>query len=53
VTIINSIFKDLIPTFDVALAFSKLYKKMFDNNKIYYVSRKLDGIRCITLIDDK
>jgi DNA ligase-1 len=52
---INKVIPGLIPTFDVALANSfdeKMSKKIdfvFDN---WFVSRKLDGCRCICIIDE-
>jgi len=54
-SMINKVIPGLIPTFDVALANSfdeKMSKKIdfvFDN---WYVSRKLDGCRCICIIDE-
>jgi len=45
----------LIPTFDVALANSfdeKMAKKVNFNEDVWYVSRKLDGCRCICIIDE-
>jgi DNA ligase 1 len=53
--IINKIFPDLIPTFDVALAkkYEDHMKKVnFDNGFLWLASRKLDGLRCIAIIDD-
>ena len=54
-SMINKVIPGLIPTFDVALANSfdeKMSKKIdfvFDN---WFVSRKLDGCRCICIIDE-
>jgi len=51
--IINKVFKDLIPEFSVALGESyndKIQSKINFNNE-WLVSRKLDGVRCITIID--
>lgn len=51
--IINKVFPNLIPTFDVVLA-----KKYEDHQKKvnfedgWYASRKLDGLRCIAIIDE-
>jgi DNA ligase 1 len=59
---INKVFPDLIPTFDVALA--KTYKKDMSEpdkkgkkkvdfeNDVWYASRKLDGLRCVCMIDE-
>ena len=46
-SIINGIFPELIPTFDVALA--QAYEEKFCNfaAQCWYASRKLDGVRCI------
>jgi len=53
VTMINKVIPGLIPTFDVALAEAyndKTAKKVnFDDG--WYVSRKLDGVRCICIVD--
>lgn len=50
VTTINKVFTNLIPTFDVALA--KEYEpKDVDFKDKWYMSRKLDGVRCICIID--
>ena len=54
VTMINNVIPGLIPTFDVALAEAyneKTAKKVnFDDG--WYVSRKLDGVRCICIVDN-
>lgn len=53
-SMINKVIPDLIPTFDVALANSydeKMAKKV-DFNDTWFVSRKLDGCRCICIIDE-
>lgn len=50
--IINNVFKNLIPEFNVPLA--KNYEEKlcdFENEKWYY-SRKLDGIRCLTFMQN-
>ena len=45
--IINSVFQNLIPTFDVALA-QKYEQKLCDfDTESWLASRKLDGVRCI------
>jgi len=50
-SLINRVFPGLIPTFDVALAydFTKV-KKVNLADGTWYISRKLDGVRCITII---
>lgn len=53
-TLINSVLPDTIPTFDVALALpydEKTKKKVNFNKDNWYMSRKLDGIRCIAIFD--
>lgn len=52
-TIINKVFTDLIPTFDVVLA--KKYDEHMKKVKFsdgWLASRKLDGLRCIAIIDE-
>jgi len=52
--IINNVFKDLIPTFDVALANKydeKMVKKVNFIKDDWYASRKLDGVRCLAIIE--
>ena len=53
VTMINKVIPGLIPTFDVALAepYNEKTKKKIDWDSGWYVSRKLDGVRCICIID--
>jgi DNA ligase-1 len=54
-SMINKVIPDLIPTFDVALANSydeKTAKKVNMNEDVWYVSRKLDGCRCICIINE-
>jgi len=50
---INKAIPNLIPTFDVALAkaFDEKAQKKVDWNDGWQVSRKLDGCRCICIID--
>lgn len=49
--LINSVFSNLIKEFNVALA-NKFEKKYLEkDNKKWYISRKLDGIRCLCHID--
>ena len=51
---INKAIPNLIPTFDVALAkaFDEKTQKKVDWNDGWQVSRKLDGCRCICIIDN-
>lgn len=52
-TLINSVLPGTIPTFDVALAlpYDEKSKKKVKLEDGWYMSRKLDGVRCITIID--
>lgn len=53
-TLINSVLPGTIPTFDVALALpydEKTKKKVDFNKDAWFMSRKLDGIRCISIFD--
>ena len=49
--IINKAIKDYIPEFSVALA-EKYEPKLVDWNDGWYVSRKIDGARCLAIVDD-
>ena len=49
-SVINKVIPDLIPTFDVALA-NKFDPKRADWNDVWLASRKLDGVRCLTIVD--
>jgi len=53
-SMINKVWPGLIPTFDVALAnpYNDKTAKKVDWNDKWFVSRKLDGVRCITIIDN-
>ena len=53
-SMINKVVPGLIPTFDVALAnaYNDKTAKKVDWNDGWYVSRKLDGVRCLTVIDE-
>lgn len=56
VKIINKALPGLIPTFNVALAnkYDEKTKKKVDFEKdVWYVSRKLDGVRCLIVVDEK
>ena len=52
-SMINKVVPGLIPTFEVALAnaYNDKTSKKVDWNDNWYVSRKLDGVRCLTVID--
>jgi DNA ligase-1 len=52
--LINKIWKNHIPSFDVALAnkYDEKTKKNVSFDGKWFVSRKLDGVRCITIIRD-
>lgn len=53
-SMINKVYPGLIPTFDVALANAyddKVAKKIRWSDG-WYVSRKLDGVRCLAMIDE-
>ena len=47
--VINKAVPNLIPTFSVALA--KEYDGKCDWNDDWYASRKLDGVRCLAIVD--
>jgi len=49
-SVINKVIPNLIPTFDVALA-NKFDPKRVDWNDTWLASRKLDGVRCLTIVD--
>jgi len=52
-SLINKVIPGLIPTFDVALA-DKYDPKYVDfKNEIWFASRKLDGVRCVIIVDAK
>ena len=48
-SVINKVIPNLIPTFDVALA-NKFDPKRVDWNDVWFASRKLDVVRCITVV---
>ena len=51
--LINKVFTDLIPTFEVALANKydeKQASKIDFEKEVFYASRKLDGLRCLCVI---
>ena len=52
--VINKAFPNLIPTFEVALAQTyepKLASFGEGSNETWYASRKLDGVRCLAVVD--
>ena len=49
-SVINKVIPNLIPTFDVALA-NKFDPKRVNWDDVWFASRKLDGVRCITVVD--
>ena len=49
--VINKAFPGLIPEFNVALA--QNYDSKCDWNDSWYASRKLDGVRCLAVVDDE
>lgn len=53
-TLINSVLPGTVPTFDVALAlpYDEKSKKKVKLEDGWYMSRKLDGVRCIAIIDE-
>jgi len=48
-SVINKVIPELIPTFDVALA-NKFDPKRVNWDDVWLASRKLDGVRCITVV---
>ena len=50
--IINKVVPDLIPIFEVALADNYHDVKNIDWSDGWYVSRKIDGVRCIAIVDE-
>ena len=55
ITMINSVITGLIPTFDVALAnsYDNKTKSKINWSDGWYISRKLDGVRCLTIINNE
>lgn len=55
VSMINKVIPGLVPTFDVALAqaYDEKTKKKVDWKDGWFVSRKLDGVRCLTVVDEE
>lgn len=54
ISMINKVLPELIPTFDVVLAqsYDEKTKKKVNWKDNWYMSRKLDGVRCLCIIDD-
>ena len=52
-TLVNKVIPNLIPTFDVALADKYDPKRVDFENEIWFASRKLDGVRCIIILDSE
>jgi DNA ligase-1 len=52
-SLINKVIPGLIPTFDVALAANMEDVKIDFVKDTWVSSRKLDGVRCLAVIDDK
>jgi len=51
-SVINKVIPGLIPAFNVALA-SNYESKLVDfKNETWYASRKLDGVRCVVIVDE-
>ena len=50
--VINKAFPDLIPEFNVALAQNYKSKLCDFKNEEWYASRKLDGVRCLAVVDE-
>jgi len=51
-SLINKVIPDLIPTFDVALATDINKVNPSFASKSWYASRKLDGVRCVCIVDE-
>jgi DNA ligase-1 len=51
-SLINKIIPDLIPTFDVALATPFEDVEVDFTTDTWYASRKLDGVRCLGIVDE-
>lgn len=53
-SMINKVYPGLIPTFDVALAnaYDDRVAKKIRWGDGWYISRKLDGVRCLAIIDE-
>ena len=51
-SVINKVIPNLIPEFKVALA-NSYNPKLVDWNDTWYASRKLDGVRCLAIVDEE
>ena len=52
-SMINKVFPNLIPEFECALANDYFKRKDVNFDKdVWYASHKLDGLRCITIVED-
>lgn len=49
-TLINKVIPNCVPTFEIALA-EKYDAKRVSENDTWYISRKLDGVRCLLIAD--
>lgn len=52
-SLINKVIPGLIPSFDVALAANMEDVKIDFVKDTWYSSRKLDGVRCLAIVDEK
>ena len=52
-SVINKVFPDCVPVFNVSKAdkYKKYYKKISFTKDTWFVSRKLDGVRCVAIIE--
>ena len=51
IKVINDVFPNLIQTFDVVLANKFKYSELLKDKIKWYISRKLDGVRCLAHMD--
>jgi DNA ligase-1 len=51
-SLINKVIPDLIPTFDCALATNFEDVEADFQTQTWFASRKLDGVRCLAIVDD-
>jgi len=49
---INKVFPGHVPTFNVALG-KPFENRLFDTSKVWYASRKMDGVRCLLVREPK
>lgn len=52
--VINKVFNNLIPEFSIALgeSYNDKVKSKISFDEPWFISRKLDGVRCLTIIDE-